>query len=240
MAYTKEDKRRWLILQCRYYKGEPTPPSTLPEGYALMWDYEMRWVQWTLEEDDMIENFKNVIRRFHLETKEGDKSPLILKALLCNRYLKWSSEYTPLKEALKNFEKWYVDFYQLWKTNREHRADKRRPDLIIKCRYYRGEDSCPYKKTSEIQVWKWEKEWVEAIADSYSNRDRFFGELMATPCLGARPIEQWKNYAHHIGMPATLLACFGKNYGEGFGGFKYEMEEYFEHFLHDYICKSLK
>ena len=233
--YTKDDTRRWLILQCRYYRGEPTPPSTLPEGYALMWDYEMRWVQWTLEEDCMIDHFKSDIKQLHLETKKGDKTPLTLKALLCNRYLKWSSEYTPLKEALKDFEKWYVDFYQLWKTNKERRADKRRMELIPKCRYYKGEGVCPYNHDVDIKIWQWEKEWVEALADSYSNRERFFKELMSTPCLNTRPLAYWKTMAHNYHMPATLLACMGKNYAkECKVPFMHELEEYFEHFLCSY------
>lgn len=172
MTYTKEDKKRYLILQCRYYKGESEPPKTLPEGYALMWDYESRWVDWTLNEDKMVNHFENDIRDLHLETKEGDKTPLTLKALLCNRYLHWGG-YAPLEEELKNFEKWYVDFYQMWKTNREHRADKRKPDLIAKCKYYKGENDNPweycYSPVLEYRksIWCIEKEWSDAMAESY-------------------------------------------------------------------------
>ena len=235
--YTKEDKRRWLILQCRYYKGETTPPKTLPENYALMWDYEMRWVEWTLEDNAMIEAFKEDVKRYHLENKDGDTTPLTLKALLFDRFLHWS-QYATLKEGLKNFEQWYKAHYLLWKTNRERRAEKRRQELIPKCTRYHGESVCPYNPDFDVTIWHWEKEWVEALADSYSNRERFFKELMATPCLNARPLPYWKKQAHNYGMPATLLACMAKNFGKGYKGqFTHEMQDYFELFLHSYKKK---
>lgn len=236
MTYTKEDKRRWLILQCRYFKGEAEPPQSLPEGYALMWDYEMRWVQLNLENDEMLKHFDEDIKALMLETKPGDQTPLTLKALLCNRYLHWGG-YAPLEEELKNFEEWYVNHYQLWKTNREHRADKRRPKLISRCRYYNGEDCCPYTKSDNILMWQWEKEWVEALAYSYSNREGYFKELMNTLCLGAIPLTYWKEKAHKLGMPASLLACFGKNLGKTYVGFTHEMDEYFDYFLSEYLRK---
>lgn len=236
MAFKKEDKRRWFILQCRYYKGESEPPHTLPEGYSLMWDYEMRWVQWNLDNDDMLKHFDADIKALNLETKPGDQTPLTLKALLCNRYLHWGG-YAPLEEELKGFEKWYVNYYQLWKTNREHRADKRRPALTSKCRYYHGEDCCPYTESFNIQIWKWEKEWVEALANSHSNRELFFKELMNAPCLNTRPLSYWKNYAHKVWMPATLLAYFGMNFAKNYGGFKHEIEENFDYFIVKYATK---
>jgi len=179
MTYTKEDKKRYLILQCRYYKGESEPPKTLPEGYALMWDYESRWVDWTLNEDKMVNHFENDIRDLHLETKEGDKTPLTLKALLCNRYLHWGGGYAPLEEELKNFEKWYVDFYQMWKTNREHRADKRKPGLVAKCRYYQGEKENPWNDCRDgillwrAHFWDWERVWVDGMSNSYNFKPPF-------------------------------------------------------------------
>lgn len=116
MENSKEDKKKYLILQCRYYKGETEPPRSLPEGYALMWDYEMRWVDWNLNQNQMLIHFDEDIRTLRLETKEGDKTPLTLKALLCNRFLHWGG-YKPLDEELNDFEKWYIDFYQKYPTN---------------------------------------------------------------------------------------------------------------------------
>ena len=107
---------------CRYYNGESEPPRSLPEGCALMWDYEWRWMQWSLKKDPMMEQFQRMIEEFHLENKDGDKTPLTLKALLLNRYLHWGGVYAPIEEALRHFEKWYMDHYLIRLTNEERKA----------------------------------------------------------------------------------------------------------------------
>lgn len=116
---TIKDRKEELISQCRYYNGEPDAPSTLPEGYELMWDYEMRWVKWSLRDDEMIRSFDGDIREFGVKSKKGDKTPLTLKALLCNRYFHWASGYRPIEDEMENFESWYENHYQMWQTNAE-------------------------------------------------------------------------------------------------------------------------
>lgn len=233
--YTKEDKRRWLILQCRYYNGEENPPKTACQGNsALLWDYEMRWVLWNLEDGAQMKNFEEEATCFNLEVAEGDKTPLTMKSLLFNRYMHWGGGYLPIEEEIKHFEETFYAEYLSRKTNRERRADMRKTKLLMDCKVYKGEQDNHYKLSKNEQIWNWEKEWVEALADSYSHRERFFKELMSSPCLSARPLSYWKNYAHKLGMPATLLACFGKNFANGFGGFKHEIEENFDYFLDAY------
>ena len=63
-----------------------------------------------------------MIEEFHLENKDGDKTPLTLKALLLNRYLHWCGAYAPIEEALIHFEKWYMDHYLIRSTNEERKA----------------------------------------------------------------------------------------------------------------------
>lgn len=106
---------------CRYYNGESEPLRSLPEGCALMWDYEWHWVQRSLKNDPMMEQFQRMIEEFHLENKDGDKTPLTMKALLLNRYLHWCGAYASLEETLKHFEKWYMDHYLVRSTNEERK-----------------------------------------------------------------------------------------------------------------------
>lgn len=233
--YTKEDKRRWLILQCRYYNGEMNPPK--PTGHdnkALLWDYEMRWVQWSLEDGEELKSFEREADFYNLKVADGDKTPLTMKSLLFNRYMHWAGGYKPIEDEIECFEGGFYAEYLSRKTNRERRADMRRSKLIQDCKVYKGEQENPYKYSKKEEMWEWEREWTEALADSYSNRDRFFKELMASPSLSSRPLEYWKNYAHKIGMPATLFACFGKNFAKMCGGLKHEIEENFDYFLNEY------
>ena len=87
-----------------------------------MWDYEWHWVQRSLKNDPMMEQFQRMIEEFHLENKDGDKTPLTMKALLLNRYLHWCGAYASIEEALKHFEKWYMDHYLIRSTNEERKA----------------------------------------------------------------------------------------------------------------------
>ena len=115
-------QRQFLLSQCRYYNGESEPPRSLPEGCDLMWGYERNWVLWSLKNDPVMEQFQRMIEEFHLENKDGDKTPLTMKALLLNRYLHWSGAYAPIDELLKHFEKWYMDHYLIRSTNEERKA----------------------------------------------------------------------------------------------------------------------
>ena len=115
-------QRQYLLNMCRYYNGESEPRRSLPEGCALMWDYEWRWMQWSLKKDPMMEQFQRMIEEFHLENKDGDKTPLTMKALLLNRYLHWGGAYAPIEEALRHFETWYMDHYLIRLTNEERKA----------------------------------------------------------------------------------------------------------------------
>ena len=122
MSLSNLTRRQYLLSQCRYYNGKSEPPRSLPEGCALMWDYEWHWVLWSLKKDPMMEQFQRKIEEFHLENKEGDDTPLTMKALLLNRYLHWGGVYAPIEEALRHFEKWYECHYLIRSTNEERKA----------------------------------------------------------------------------------------------------------------------
>ena len=115
-------ERQCLLKQCRYYNGESEPPRSLPDGCASMWYYERHWVDWSLKGDSMMDEFQRMIEEFHLESKDGENTPLTMKALLLNRYLHWGGDYSPIDVALKAFEKWYEEHYLIWPTNEERKA----------------------------------------------------------------------------------------------------------------------
>lgn len=126
LANSQEEKRKDLILQCRYYNGEaeePEPSADAPSGFYSFWGYEKLWVEWTLNDDPEIKDFEEWVNFYHLESKDGDKTPLTLKAILLNRFLHWGA-YGPPEEEMKQFEEWYTQDYLKWKTNGERQAEK--------------------------------------------------------------------------------------------------------------------
>lgn len=209
MNYSDEDRRRYLILQCRYYKGEPSAPKPLndaPVEFSLFWDYERLWVEWSMKGDPMLKTFEEEINAYNLKSKEGDNTPLTLKALLLNRYLHWGG-YGPIEDELKSFENWYAREYLKWKTNREHRADKRRPELISKCLYYHGEKDNPwdFPQASGFNhwrgiYWKIEQEWVNQMSMSYNFSASDKSILMK---LGLLPY--FKSKGHPLSLVAQVL-----------------------------------
>ena len=202
--YTKEDRRCYLILQCRYYKGEADAPKSLPEGTTLFWNYERCWVDWSLKGDHTMKELEEDAKIFHLTSEAGDMTPLSLKSLLFNRFMHWTGGYQPIEKDIISFENWYRTSYRQWKTNREHRADKRRPGLTAKCRYYKGETSNPWEHVSFSSInnyrrtyWYLEKNWVEGMSMSYHAFDH---ELQT---------QLYKNLEDYIvkqSTPRTLIA----------------------------------
>jgi hypothetical protein len=130
MTCTEAEKKQDLIEQCRYYNGETELPKSLPQEYALMWDYESVWVKCELEQNEMLTVFKEGIIEYHLETKRDDQTPLTLKALLFNRYLHWGG-YAPIEEELKNFEVWYEEHYLQRDTNKARMLSCKKPMLSV-------------------------------------------------------------------------------------------------------------
>lgn len=118
MADTKEDKRRALILQCRYFRGEAKEPKSLPNNDGLYWEYESRWVSDMLKGGKLSKSYSEEAEFLLLETMEGDATPFSLKALLFNRYMYWSSYSLASSDDLRErFESWYVHVYQKRDTN---------------------------------------------------------------------------------------------------------------------------
>lgn len=185
--------RQQRILDCRYYNGEEKAPEDV---HGLFWDYERAWANsmykdnWECEEQDL--------RLLGLENFEPyDGTPYGLKCLLFNRYCHWS--YGCTKES---FLKWYKEHYQQPRlTNRQRRFIKRKNDLIKRCRFYKGEELCPFEECSKDEhFWKYEKMWVEKLANSYKNAEPLRLDLENHP-----PI---KSFALSKGLPSSLIGLF--------------------------------
>lgn len=124
MQDNREERRKALIQQCRYYDREYDPEALDDTSMtiAAYWEYEEKWVEWTLEGDPMIQELEEWVQMYQLESRDGDKTPLTLKALLLNRFLHWGF-YGPPEEELKQFEEWYTQGYLQSKTNAEREAE---------------------------------------------------------------------------------------------------------------------
>lgn len=235
MEYTKEERRHWLILQCRYYNGEEEAPEEFSSEQGSFWYYEQCWVSFNLEDPFYMKHLQEEIKAYDLTTAIWDRTPLTMKAVLVNRYLHWSGCYIPVEDELKNFDLNYYPKYVERETNRERRHKKRLTELMKKCRLYDGMYITKYLSDGQKAfAWRCEKEWANNLADSYSNRQMYFKEFMKVPYLNVRPWDYWKNLAHKYNIPATLLACIGIHYKDFSEKCKSEMHKDFESFIIDY------
>jgi len=104
---TKEEKRKQLTAQCKYYKGEPENPYA-GTSYELMWDYEKVWVEKLSESAEEAKKFNRRLASEHLDhlpEKYGIPSSLV--GLLLGRYMYWSDPYNPSA----GFEDWLQEHY---------------------------------------------------------------------------------------------------------------------------------
>lgn len=103
-------EKKDLIQFCRYYKGEKENPYN-EQDKALLWDYERIWISYNFSD-----NGRDVLAKY-LEDYVGiglslfeihDDIPVSLKALLFNRYAKYSYS---LIDAVEPFKKFYKQMY---------------------------------------------------------------------------------------------------------------------------------
>lgn len=234
MAFTKEDKRRWLILQCRYYNGEEKEPKHFMHEDAMYWYYEKCWVEFNFKKEHE-SSLKKDVEYFKLKLSPDDITPNTLKALLLNRYMHWVGGFQTLEKDIEGFESGYYANYLKRKTNKQRRTEARKPDLIKKCKYYHGEENSPYSVEYLTTYWTWEKEWVEKIADSYYNRRVFVAQMDKIPNVGPECVPILDLLSKRYTMPRTMIAYFALKWYENIhGGFIHEYATYFEHFLQEY------
>lgn len=203
MARSHDDKRKHLILACRFFDGSDTcdykerldahevdkthlPSSecmkdeyTLPDeevrrllNACTVWNYEKHWVEASLQGHGDSGCTKEYIDYGNEDFNADDGTPISLKALLWNRYYHWGG-WMPDQESFRN---WYRKYYACEPTNREKRAELRKPELIAKCKYYHGETSNPWNFAMSAgfnhwrkTYWHLEKQWVDELSMSYKS-----------------------------------------------------------------------
>lgn len=171
MKYTKEDKRKHLILMCRYYDGTEEdiylkkleaheidksylpPPECMKDEYTLSVEevahlknaHTARCYEehWVKEQLNGKKDNGCIGEYVAYGNKDFDVDDGTPISL---KALLWNRFYywggwMPDQEA---FRKWYRTYYSSEPTNREKRALKRRPGLVAKCLYYHGEETNPW------------------------------------------------------------------------------------------------
>lgn len=100
--------REDLILDCRYYNGEESPPEGID---SLMWGYEEAWVRMILENNPIpnkcLDYYTKTYDLPSILPYEEDGTPVGIKAILWNRLDHWS--YYPADA--EQFKKWYLENY---------------------------------------------------------------------------------------------------------------------------------
>ena len=180
--------RHERILDCRYYNGEDCPPDN---EYALFWNYERGWANGELEGWD---GEKRELKSIGLENFEpNDGTQYDFKCLLYNRYCHWSYMFEP-----EDFLSWYIEKYQKPRlTNRQRRYLSRKEALIKRCRFYKGEEECPFAEAKEEHFWKYERIWVDRMAQSYTFADNWRTELI--------PYKELQAYVKEHGLPSSYI-----------------------------------
>ena len=254
-----------MILACRFYDGTDKdpydeklnahkvdknhlpPPECMNDEYALPHEevdrlraastarfYESCWVTERLNGKDLLSYVNEYVKNGNKDFEVHDGTPITLKALLWNRYYHFSY----FDPASKGFQKWYCNYYSSEPTNREKRAAERRPGLIAKCRFYHGEQECPFEFPKESLPWTWERDWVELLSSSWENSNKIKEEYLHSPVLipfGHRDIDMARGKAEKLHIPFSLYLYLMLMFAKGYvGGFKHEMEEYFDFWIHDY------
>lgn len=187
--------RHERILDCRYYNGEDECPQGIN---GMFWFYECFWVN---HENEDYSYADKELKRLGLENFEGcDGTPYELKCLFYNRFEHWNGIFTP-----DEFLNWYKTQYQQPRTtNRQRRAESRRPKLIAQCRYYGGENENPYKGTDFEKIWYYESCWVEDLSLSYRNAEPLYWHLRRYPGM--------TELAKKHKVPCSLLGLFINRY----------------------------
>lgn len=170
-GYTKEDRRKHLILKCRFYDGTDKneyeeklkaheidksklpPPECMKEEYTIPYE-EVRKLQNAstalfYERCWIVEQMQNQDHQYRLDEyiAYGNKDFAADDGTpISLKALLWNRYYhwDGQMSDQEAFCEWYQTYYASEPTNREKRAVKRRPGLIAKCRYYHGEENNPW------------------------------------------------------------------------------------------------
>lgn len=103
-------ERKDLLHHCRYYKGEKEINNPDPDKQTFC-KIEREWMDLTLSAKDgdsdlLSESLNDYILNGLREFEKYDDTPLSLKALLFNRFMKYNERFD-----IDAFKKWYRDRY---------------------------------------------------------------------------------------------------------------------------------
>ena len=100
----------------------------------------------------------------------------------------------------------------------EHQKKDKRKHLVLQCRYYKGEEVCPFIWPFGIRFWSWEKEWVDALVESWDNKKKIANDYLYLPELKPftmKDLDCVREKAHSMKMPSpyiySLLFALHKN-----------------------------
>lgn len=140
---------------------------------------ESYWVRYdklhgTSQNSHIVSEFESYLGK-DFEAKDG--TPRELKILLFHTFLDcidgFYHRFTTNYE-IELFKVYYKKYYQPIPTPTQKRELERRPKLIEKCRYYKGEEENPWEYCySPVldyrkKMWTLEKEWADAMVASYN------------------------------------------------------------------------
>ena len=211
-------QRHERILDCRYYNGDEHEPTD--NNVSLFWDYERSWVNgehenWVSERMEI----NQLGLTDWLYNKDGTNTDL--KCLLFNRYCHWVGMHNT-DEFLKWYEKEYVEPSL---TNRQQRANKRRPQLIARCRYYKGEAHNPYEGTEDEMKWYYESCWVEQLSNSYEEAKFLRMEVG----------NHFDDIASKYNIPRSLIGLFMNRFEHWCSMGKVNIEDFRNWLLYSYL-----
>lgn len=186
---TKNNKKEYLILQCRYYNGERYNecaeqlmnheiPGTwnshlgdyqydLPweqveelKDKSLFWMWEQQWVSYHLEgTTDPFTSVHTYKVFVGVDFEASDATPLSLKAFVFGRFCSMMMRSDTPYLVVDSFKEFYKTKYTKEKTHLEKRAAERRPVLIKKCKYYCGEETNPWEFCYAVRLVQRRKYW---------------------------------------------------------------------------------
>jgi hypothetical protein len=211
--------RKERILDCRYYDGSDGKDSDT----ELFADYEKAWVHhgykedWRTEHEDMkAMGIDEALADYH--------TPETLICLLMNRYAYWSGSLD--KDC---FVAWFKEKYACKPTNRQIRKKDRMDDLMKRCRFYKGEETCPYTNQRDSFFWTYERAWVDKLSDSFTNAEGWHHAISAYPKI--------EEFAKQRNLPSSLIGVFISR-EEHWCGYIESQEDYIESLKHYYLKES--
>ncbi len=76
-------------------------------------------------------------------------------------------------------------------------------ELTAKCRFYKGEENNPFVQTSDELMWDYESVWVERMAKSYQEGDKWRQRLTS---------EHLDHLPKKYGIPSSLVGLLLNRY----------------------------